>query len=59
MGQSKFSYELKFWFISIENGGKQKSKIDSSNQSFCDGLRNAMDKMCGVKLPHPLLEKEG
>ena len=25
MGQSKFSYELTFWFISIENGGKQKS----------------------------------
>ena len=26
MGQSKFSYELMFWFISIENGGEQKSK---------------------------------
>ena len=26
MGQSKFSYDLTFWFISIENGGKQKSK---------------------------------
>ena len=26
MGQSKFSYGLTFWFISIENGGKQKSK---------------------------------
>ena len=26
MGQSKFSYELTFWFISIVNGGKQKSK---------------------------------
>ena len=24
IGQSKFSYELKFYFISIENGGKQK-----------------------------------
>ena len=24
--QSKFSYELTFWFISIENSGKQKSK---------------------------------
>ena len=22
IGQSKFSYELTFWFISIENGGK-------------------------------------
>ena len=27
MGQNKFSYELTFWFISIENGGKQKVKI--------------------------------
>ena len=27
MGQSKFRYQLTFWFISIENGGKQKSKI--------------------------------
>ena len=26
MGQSKFGYELTFWFITIENGGKQKSK---------------------------------
>ena len=26
MGQSNFSYELTFWFISIENGGKQKSE---------------------------------
>ena len=26
MGQSKFRYELMFWFISIENCGKQKSK---------------------------------
>ena len=26
MRQSKFSFELTFWFISIENGGKQKSK---------------------------------
>ena len=25
MGQSKFSYELMFWFLSTENGGKQKS----------------------------------
>ena len=24
MGQSKFSYELTFWYISIKNGGKQK-----------------------------------
>ena len=27
MGQSKFSYKLMFWFISIDNGGKQKVKI--------------------------------
>ena len=26
MGQSKFSYELTFWFILIKNSGKQKSK---------------------------------
>ena len=26
MWQRKVSYELTFWFISIENGGKQKSK---------------------------------
>ena len=39
MGQSKSSDELTFWFISIENGGKQKSKITlrvEINQ-FCDG----------------------
>ena len=26
-GQSKFSYKLTFWLISIENRGKEKSKI--------------------------------
>ena len=26
MDKSKYSYELTIWFISIENGGKQKSK---------------------------------
>ena len=25
-GQNEFSYELTFWFISIDNSGKQKSK---------------------------------
>ena len=25
MGQSSYTYELTFWFISIENGGKQNS----------------------------------
>ena len=44
MGQSKFSYEQTFWFISIENGGKQKSKITLriENNQFCDGLRDTM-----------------
>ena len=39
MGQSKFSYELMFWFISIENGGKQKSKnaLRIEINQFCDG----------------------
>ena len=63
--QSKFSYELTFWFISIENGGKQKSKttLRVAINQICDGLRDTMrssytiDKMWGVKLPHPLLKK--
>ena len=63
MGQSKFTYELTFWFISIENGGKQKSKntLRVEMNQFCDGWRETMrnsyriDKMWGVKLPHPLL----
>ena len=39
MGQNKFCYELTFWFISIENGGKQKSKntLKVENNQFCDG----------------------
>ena len=39
MGQSKFSYELAFWLISIENGGKQKSKntLRVEIDQFCDG----------------------
>ena len=39
MWQSKFSYELAFWFISIESGGKQKSKntLRVENNPFCDG----------------------
>ena len=39
MGQSKFSDELTFWFISIVNGDKQKGKNIwrvEINQ-FCDG----------------------
>ena len=44
MGQSKFSYELMFWFISIENGGKQKSKntLRVEINQFCDGLSDTM-----------------
>ena len=39
MGQSKFSYGLTFWFISIENGGKQKGKntLRVKNNQLCDG----------------------
>ena len=38
MGQGKFSYKLTFLFISIENGGKQKSKntLRVENNQFCD-----------------------
>ena len=65
MGKSRFSYELTFWFISIENGDKQKSKntLRVEINQFCDGKRDAMrssyaiNKIWGVKLPHPLLEK--
>ena len=36
MGQSKFSYELTFWFILIKNSGKQKklNYLKSRNQSI-------------------------
>ena len=39
MGQSKFRYELTFWFISIENDGKQKNKntLRLEINQFCDG----------------------
>ena len=39
IGQSKFSNELTFWFISIENGGKQKSKntVRVEINQICDG----------------------
>ena len=65
MGQSKFSDELTFWFISIENGGKQNSNntLRVKINQFCDSRRDTVrisytiDKMWGVKLPHPLLEK--
>ena len=44
MWQSKLSYELTLWFISIENGGKQKSKttLRVEINQICDGLRNTM-----------------
>ena len=65
MGQSQFSYELTFWFILIKNSDKQKSKntLRVEINQFCDGKRDTMrsscaiDKMKGVKLPHPPLEK--
>ena len=39
MGQSKFSYELTFWFISIENGANLKSEntLTVEINQFCDG----------------------
>ena len=39
MGRNKFSYELTFLFISIENGGKQNSKntLRVEIYQFCDG----------------------
>ena len=54
MGQSKFSYELMFWFTSIENGSNQKSKnaLRVEIDQFCDGSKRdtmripyAIDKM--------------
>ena len=65
MGQSKFSYELMFWFILIKDSGKLKSKntLRVEINQFFGGKRDTMkssyaiDKMGGVKLPHPLLEK--
>ena len=65
IGQSKFSYELTFQFILIKNSGKQKSKntLRVEINQLCDGKRDTMrnsyviDKMGGVKLHHPILEK--
>ena len=44
MGQSKFGYGLTFWFISIENSGKQKSKntLRVEINQLCDGQRDTM-----------------
>ena len=43
-GQSKFSFKLTFWLISIENRGKQKSKntLRVEINQFCDGKRDTM-----------------
>ena len=65
MGQGKFSNELTFLFILIKNSVKQKSKntLRVEINQFCDGKRDTMrssyaiDKIGGIKLPHPLLEK--
>ena len=39
MGQSTFSYELTFWFISVENGDNQKCKntLRVEINPLCDG----------------------
>ena len=34
LGKNRFSYKLTFWFISIENGGKQKVKIPLERKSI-------------------------
>ena len=44
MGPGMFCYELLFWFISIQNSGKQKSKntLRVEMSQFCDGMVNAI-----------------
>ena len=40
MVQNGFSYDLTFWFISIENSGKQKKSKNTLREEinpFCDG----------------------
>ena len=51
MGQSKFSNELTFWFISIGNGDKQKSKntFRVEINQFCDGYRHTMRSSYAIK----------
>ena len=54
-------------FFSIENSGKQKNKntLRVEISQFCDGWRDTMrkyyafNKIWGVDLPQPLLEKQG
>ena len=65
MGQSKFSYELTFWFILIKIVANKKVKktLRVEINQFCDGKHDTMrgsyaiDKIRGVKLPHPPAEK--
>ena len=67
MGQSKISYELTFWFISIENEGKLKSKntLRVIFNQFCDDLRDTMrssdaiDKCEGLSYPFYFLKSKG
>ena len=44
MGQSKFSNGLTFWFISIENSGKQNSNntLRVEINQFCDSRRHTV-----------------
>ena len=67
MGQSKFGYELTFWFISIKNSGKQKSKntLRVEINQFCDSKRDTMrssyaiDKCEGLSYPTHFLKSRG
>ena len=42
MGKNRFSYELTFWFISIENGAKQKRKNTLRLKSINIVMANAI-----------------
>ena len=50
LGYSKFSYELTFWFISIQSSGKQKSKntLRVEINQFCDGSRDTMSSSYAI-----------
>ena len=50
MGQSKFSYELTFWFILIKNSDKQKSKntLRVEINQFCDSYRDTMRRSYAI-----------
>ena len=53
IGQSKFSYALTFWFISIENDDKQKSKNTLSVEinQICDCQSDTMRSSCTTVVP--------